>query len=239
MHTPPFPRGVPEICGHVSGLPSKRKSSIFAVGFLVPLRDKHHNICDLRCLVAGNIAMRSVKTSMRCPCLGTFLFLPRHRSVAHHGGASPNEVVLAQPLQVRGFAFYVNYFFHVSPFRSAARMRLLLIVAVCRRFAEEQTRESELQSGGVTIDHLFWNVQEDAVILFVRVVQRAIRHEEEVLRCQIKCVCCGSRNFCTNLLKLDGCSPQAIVTCTNTINMNKLTVHHYTSFAIFTTVPNS
>ena len=106
---------------------------------------------------------------MRCPCLGTFLFPLRHRSVAHHAGASPNEVVLPKPLQVRGSFFYVHYLFHVSPFRSAARMRLLLIVAVSRSFAEEEPREGELQGGGVTIDHLFWNVQEDAVILFVRI----------------------------------------------------------------------
>lgn len=71
----------------------KRKSCIFAVGFLVPSRDKHHDICDLRCLVAGNIAKRSVNI-MRCPCLGTFPFPLRHRSVAHCGGALPNEVVL-------------------------------------------------------------------------------------------------------------------------------------------------
>ena len=27
----------------------------------MPSRDKHHDICDLRCFAAGNIAMRSVK----------------------------------------------------------------------------------------------------------------------------------------------------------------------------------
>lgn len=45
-----------------------------------------------------------------------------------------------------------------------------LIVAVRRRFAEEQSRESELQGGGVAIDHLSGNVQEDASALLVRVV---------------------------------------------------------------------
>lgn len=31
--------------------------------------------------------------------MGTFLFLLRHRSVAHYNGASPEEVVLAQPIE--------------------------------------------------------------------------------------------------------------------------------------------
>jgi|GEM_PF-2464393 len=70
------------------------KNTIFAAGFPVPSRDKHHDICDLRCLVAGNVAMRSVKISMRCPCLGTFIFPLRHWSIARHSGALPKEVVL-------------------------------------------------------------------------------------------------------------------------------------------------
>lgn len=45
-----------------------------------------------------------------------------------------------------------------------------LIVAIGRRFAEEQSREGELLGGGVAIDHLLGNVQEDAVVVFVRVV---------------------------------------------------------------------
>lgn len=126
---------------------------------------------------------------MRCPCVGTFLFPPRHRSVAHHGGALFNEVVLAQTLQVRDIGFYVNCFFHVSPFRSAARMRLLLIVAVSHCFAEEEPREGELHGGGVAIDHLPGDVQEDAVALLVRVVQRPVRHEEEVLRGKSERIC--------------------------------------------------
>ena len=75
-----------------------------------------------------------------------------------------------------------------------------LIIVICGIIAEEQPRESELQGGGVTIDHLFWNVQEDAVILLVRVVQRAVRHEEEVLRSQIERVRRGGGNCSTYLL---------------------------------------
>ena len=100
-------------------------------------------------------SLRGPLNIMRCPCLGTFLFLLRYRSVALYSGALPNEFVLPQPLQVRGIDFYVHYLFHVSPFRSAARMRLLLIVAVCRRFAEEQSRECELQGGDTSAS--CWN----------------------------------------------------------------------------------
>ena len=45
-----------------------------------------------------------------------------------------------------------------------------LNIAVGRRFAEEQPRESELQGGSVAIDHLCGDVQKDAVSLFIRVV---------------------------------------------------------------------
>lgn len=82
--------------------------------------------------------------------MGTFLFLLRYRSVALCSGASPSEVVLAQPLQVRGFGFYVHNLTHVFLFRPTARMRLLLIVAVCRSFAEEQSSESEPVSETIT-----------------------------------------------------------------------------------------
>lgn len=131
---------------------------------------------------------------MRCPCLGTFLFPLRHRSIAHHGGASPNEVVFAQPKEV-GYDVGLWEKSHSCPYNHC-----LLIVAVSRCFAEEQPRESELQGGGVPIGHLPGDVQEDAVSLLVRVVQRAVRHEEEVLRSQIERVRRGGGNCGTYLL---------------------------------------
>ena len=54
------------------------------------------------------------------------------------------------------------------------------IVAVCRSVAEEQSCKGKLQGCGVPIDHLPGDVQEDAVSLLVRVIQRTVRHEEEV-----------------------------------------------------------
>ena len=149
-------------------------------------------------------------------------------------GTRISQVIFAQPLQVRGVGFYVNCFFHVSPFRSAARKRLLLIVAVCRRFAEEQSREGELQGGGVAIDHLPGDVQEDAVALLVRVIQRSVRHEEEVLRSQPEGVRRGGGDGGADLLKLDGRNGCAIVPVAHAINMKDMAVHHNTPFAIIT-----
>lgn len=112
---------------------------------------------------------------MRCPCLGTFLFLLRYRSVALYSGASYNEPVLAQPIEV-GYDIGLWVRSHSCPYNHC-----LLNVAIRSCFAEEQSRESELQGGSVPIGHLPGDVQEDAVALLVRVVQRAIRHKEEVL----------------------------------------------------------
>ena len=95
------------------------------------------------------------------------LFLLRYRSVAHHSGAFSNEVVLPQPLQVGGIGFYVYYPFHISLFHSTARMRLLLIVAESRSFAEEQSRERELPRDCIAIDHLLRDVQEHTVVVLV------------------------------------------------------------------------
>ena len=47
----------------------KRKKCIFAVGFFVLSRYKHHNICDLRCFAAGNIAnslLNTIAMPLRC-----------------------------------------------------------------------------------------------------------------------------------------------------------------------------
>ena len=59
-----------------------------------------------------------------------------------------------------------------------------LKIAVSRCFAEEQPRERELLRDAVPIDQLRRNVQEDAPAFLVRVVQRAVWHEEKVLRGQ-------------------------------------------------------
>ena len=59
--------------------------------------------------------------------------------------------------------------------------QILLVVTVRRPVTEEQPRERELLRGGVPIDHLPGDVQEDVVALFVLVIQGAVRHEEEIL----------------------------------------------------------
>jgi len=96
----------------------------------------------------------------------------------------------------------------------------LLIVAIGRRFAEEQSCEGELQGGGVAIDHLLGDVQEDAVVVFVRVVQRTVRHEEEVFRGQAEGVRgCGSDGS-ADLLQMNRCYRFAIAAFSHTICVN-------------------
>ena len=121
----------------------------------------------------------------------------------------------------------------------ATRMRnQLLIVAVSRCFAEKQSRESELQGGGVTIDHLSGNVQEDTVPLFVRVVQRAVRHEEEVLRGQVERVRGGGGDGGADLLKLDGGSKPAVVAEPHAVQMNHFPIVQDTAGTDFFIVSN-
>ena len=175
--------------------------------------------------------MRSVKTSRRCPCLDTFLFLPRHRSVAHHGGASPNEVVLAQPIEV-GYDIGLWVGSHNCPYNDC-----LLIIAVRRRFAEEQSREGELHGGGVAINHLPRDVQEDAVALLVRVIQRSVRHEEEVLRSQPESVRGGGGDGGADLLQLDGGGEPTVVAEPHAVQMDVLPTVQNTSVAGFSIVP--
>ena len=55
-----------------------------------------------------------------------------------------------------------------------------LIVAERRRTAVEQSRERELQSGSVPIDHLPGYVQEDVAPFLIHVIQGTARHEEEI-----------------------------------------------------------
>lgn len=116
-----------------------------------------------RCLFAGYIVLR-IGTSLAMSLRGTFLFLLRYRSVALYSGASYNEPVLAQPIEV-GYDIGLWVRSHSCPYNHC-----LLNVAIRSCFAEEQSRESELQSGGVAIDHLSGNVQEDAVLFFVHVL---------------------------------------------------------------------
>ena len=61
---------------------------------------------------------------------------------------------------------------------------MFLIIAVRRPVTEEQPRERELLRGGVAEDQLTRNVQEYSVVMLIRVVQRTVRHEEEILRGQ-------------------------------------------------------
>ena len=58
--------------------------------------------------------------------------------------------------------------------------QIRLVVAVRRPVAEEQSRECKLQGGGVPIDHLPGNVQEDVDPFLIHVIQGTAWHEEEI-----------------------------------------------------------
>lgn len=61
-----------------------------------------------------------------------------------------------------------------------------LQIAVCRLAAEKQPCESELQGGGVAIDQLSGNVQVGVQTRLIHIVQRTVRHQEEVPRGEIE-----------------------------------------------------
>ncbi len=62
----------------------------------------------------------------------------------------------------------------------------MLIVRIQWRGRKRQPRERKLQRGGVTPDQLFRNVQVDAIVVLVCVVQRTVRHQEEVVRSEVE-----------------------------------------------------
>ena len=55
-------------------------------------------------------------------------------------------------------------------------MQMPLIVAVCRRAAEKQPRESELLCCVVAKEELHGNVQKNVVVMIIDVVQRTGGH---------------------------------------------------------------
>ncbi len=81
----------------------------------------------------------------------------------------------------------------------------LLVICILRRFTEKQPRERELLRDAVPIDLLRRNVQEDAVVVLVCVVQRTVRHHEEVLRGQTERVRGGGSKVSSDLIQGDGC----------------------------------
>ena len=57
-------------------LSSYQKNHYLCIGFLVPSRDKHHHIYDLRCLVAGNIVNGLLKHKSDAPAVAPFSVPP-------------------------------------------------------------------------------------------------------------------------------------------------------------------
>ena len=61
---------------------------------------------------------------------------------------------------------------------------ILSIVFKLRFLGDGQAGEGELAGGGVAVNQLRGDVEEDAVVILVHIVERARRHVEEVLRGQ-------------------------------------------------------
>jgi len=108
----PFPAGCAgSLLDTFGSVITNGKSCIFAAGFPVPSRGKHHNICDLRCLVAGNIAMRSVKHQCDAPAWAPFFFGSAIGLL--HTMAERYPMKLFFPSRCRSeasFSMYINFF---------------------------------------------------------------------------------------------------------------------------------
>ena len=114
----------------------------------------------------------------------------------------------------------------------------VLIILVRRRVAEEESGEGKLEGGGVAIDHLAGDVQVVVVVLIVRVVQRTVRHKEEVLRGEVERVGRDGIDGVTRLLKLHGSRGRAIVPLTHTIYVYQLSIIHRATVTVFSVVTN-
>ena len=113
-----------------------------------------------------------------------------------------------------------------------------LIVAVHRSFTEREPCEGKLQGGGVSKDHLLWNVQVDGIAFVIHILQRAVWHEKEVQRSESEGVCGGNGYGGTNLLQMDGCGEPAIVAEPHTVQMDHVPIVQNTTGTIFLIVPN-
>jgi len=93
------------------------------------------------------------------------------------------------------------------------------IVRVFRHRGEKQPSECELLRDAVPIDQLLRYVQINSVVVLVRVVQRAIRHIEEVVCGQTECVRGGGGDGGADLNQRDGSGLYADMTVSHTIKM--------------------
>ena len=94
---------------------------------------------------------------------------------------------------------FSNYF--LSTLLQINAPTLLSLITIQRRLGDGESCEGELEGGGVAPDQLRVDVEEDAVVVPVRVVERARRHVEEVLRGQPEGVHRRGHQVCADLLE--------------------------------------
>ena len=114
---------------------------------------------------------------------------------------------------------------------------MLLFVRVFRIIREEQPREGELLRGRVTIDQLRRDVEENPVVVLVRVVQRTVRHHEEIFRGQPESVRGGSSDVRAVYRDVHPSHCSTTVTMMHTIAMDHFTIIHHATWAGFAIVP--
>ena len=115
--------------------------------------------------------------------------------------------------------------------------QMSLIVTVYCSVAERQPRERELQGGSVPIDRLRRDVQEEVVPFLILIIQRAIRHKEEVPRGQTERVCGRGGDNGAGLRYGHSGGYGAFSSYTLTFNMIKLAINHYTTRTVVAIMP--
>ena len=122
---------------------------------------------------------------------------------------------------------FSNYF--LSTFLQIIAPTLLSLVRVQLFFGDGQACEGKLQGGSVAEDQLGGDVQIDAVVVPVRVVERARRHVEEVLRSEATRVQRGHGVAALHLLQRHSGGFRTFVAMTLTVNVNHVAMTHNAS----------
>ncbi len=131
---------------------------------------------------------------------------------------------------------FSNYF--LSTFLQIIASTFPSLVRVQLFFGDGQAGEGELEGGGVAPDQLRGDVEEDAVVVLVRVVERARRHVEEVLRGQPEGVHSRGHQVCADLLQLDRRRGRTVVALAHTVHVNHMPVVHNTSVTVSPVMPD-
>ncbi len=114
----------------------------------------------------------------------------------------------------------------------------LSIILIQRSRCDGQAGEGELEGGGVAVNQLRGDVEEDAVVVLVHIVERARRHVEEVFRGQPEGVHRRGHQVCADLLQLDRRRGRTVGALAHTVHVNHMPVVHNTSVTVFPVMPD-